>query len=160
MNSFIHRPHISAAQIDQILLQAKKLAEDHELQFAGSVAPQHAWLLFQAREALIIDVRTFEERKFVGYVEHSLHIPWNVGTALQRNPNFLEELKRQIEPDKIILLMCRSGKRSAAAASVAFNAGLSNVYNIDQGFEGDLDAHLHRGTYNGWRFHRLPWVQE
>jgi rhodanese-related sulfurtransferase len=43
---------------------------------------------------------------------------------------------------------------------VAFNAGFENIYNIEQGFEGDLDENDHRGSFNGWRFHNLPWRQE
>ncbi|MGH8533139.1 MAG: rhodanese-like domain-containing protein, partial [Gammaproteobacteria bacterium] len=27
------------------------------------------------------------------------------------------------------------------------------------GFEGDLDAHKHRGRINGWRQRGLPWEQ-
>ena len=107
-----------------------------------------------------VDVRTNEERKFVGYVEDTIHIPWATGTALNRNPRFAKELENKVGKDKIILLLCRSGKRSAAAANVAFNAGFENIYNIEQGFEGDLDENNHRGAFNGWRFHDLPWKQE
>ncbi|WP_180027589.1 rhodanese-like domain-containing protein [Acinetobacter sp. YH16032] len=162
MNHFINLSENKAHQdkIKFILSEAKKNVEDHTLLFAGSLKPQDAWLLFQSQQAIIIDVRTHEERKFVGYVEHTEHIPWLTGISLERNPEFLEKLQSFVNAYDIILLMCRSGKRSAAAASVAYNAGFTNVYNIDQGFEGDLDPNSHRGTYNGWRFHNLPWVQE
>ena len=73
---------------------------------------------------------------------------------------FAKELETKVGKDKVILLLCRSGKRSAAAANVAFNAGFENIYNIEQGFEGDLDEDNHRGAFNGWRFHQLPWRQE
>lgn len=147
-------------QISEILVRAKLLIEDHYLEFAGSVLPHEAWLLFQNEKAVIVDVRTAEERKFVGYVENTVHIPWAKGMSLERNSNFALELEQKVGKDKLILLLCRSGKRSAAAANVAFNAGFTNVYNIDQGFEGDLNEQLQRGTFNGWRFHQLPWIQE
>ena len=151
---------LSTQDIDQIFNDSKQRVEEHYLEFTGTVLPQEAWALFQAGEIVIVDVRTSEERKFVGYVEDTIHIPWATGTALNRNPRFTKELETKVGKDKIILLLCRSGKRSAAAANVAFNAGFENIYNIDQGFEGDLDENNHRGSFNGWRFHGLPWRQE
>ena len=38
-------------------------------------------------------------------------------------------------------------------------AGFTNVYNIDEGFEGELDDSHHRGSVGGWRYHCLPWEQ-
>lgn len=151
---------LSPDQIQDILNKAKQLAEDHYLEFAGTVTPQDAWLLFQTGDAVIVDVRTIEERKFVGHIPNTIHIPWATGIALNRNLRFAQDLESKVGKDKLILLLCRSGKRSAAAANVAFNAGFNQVYNIDQGFEGDLDENHHRGSFNGWRYHKLPWVQE
>ena len=151
---------LSTQDIDKIFNDAKQRVEEHYLEFTGTVLPQEAWALFQAGEIVIVDVRTNEERKFVGYVEDTVHIPWATGTALNRNPRFAKELETKVGKDKIILLLCRSGKRSAAAANIAYNAGFENIYNIDQGFEGDLDENNHRGIFNGWRFHGLPWRQE
>ena len=162
MNS-INQQHfikLNTAQIQDIFEQAKQRVEDHYLEFTGTVLPHEAWSLFQAGLVEIVDVRTNEERKFVGYVKETIHIPWATGTALNRNPRFAKELESKVGKDKIILLLCRSGKRSAAAANVAFNAGFENIYNIEQGFEGDIDENEHRGSFNGWRFHNLPWVQE
>jgi rhodanese-related sulfurtransferase len=59
-----------------------------------------------------------------------------------------------------VLLLCRSGKRSAVAAEAAAKAGLHNVFNVLEGFEGEIDAQQHRGGSDGWRFHHLPWVQD
>lgn len=155
-----HFTELTSTQIDQIFEQAKQRAEEHYLEFTGTVLPQEAWALFKSGHVVIVDVRTNEERKFVGYVEDTIHIPWATGTALNRNPRFAKELETKVGKDKTILLLCRSGKRSAAAANVAFNAGFENIYNIEQGFEGDLDENNHRGVFNGWRFHNLPWRQE
>ncbi|MFW2076867.1 rhodanese-like domain-containing protein [Acinetobacter sp. ULE_I010] len=155
-----HFTELNTAQIQEIFEQAKQRVEDHYLEFTGTVLPHEAWSLFQAGLVEIVDVRTNEERKFVGYVKETIHIPWATGTALNRNPRFAKELESKVGKDKIILLLCRSGKRSAAAANVAFNAGFENIYNIEQGFEGDIDENEHRGSFNGWRFHNLPWVQE
>lgn len=147
-------------QIEIILEQAKHRVVDHYLEFTGSVLPHEAWTLFKQKHAVIVDVRTYEERKFVGYIENTIHIPWAIGTALNRNTQFAQELESKVGKTAIILLLCRSGKRSAAAANVALNAGFEHIYNIDQGFEGDIDEQRHRGSFNGWRFHHLPWIQE
>jgi len=105
-------------------------------------------------------VRSAEERKFVGYVPDSLHVAWATGTSLNRNPRFVRELEAKTGKDRVVLLLCRSGNRSALAAEAAAKAGLTQVFNIQEGFEGELDAQQRRGTHNGWRFHGLPWVQD
>ena len=126
---------------------------------AQSVPPNEAWQWIQSRNALLVDVRTAEEREFVGYVPDSLHVPWAMGTALNRNPRFVRELEAKAGKNTSILLLCRSGKRSALALEAALAAGFEQVANIHEGFEGDLNPHGQRGHHNGWRFHGLPWRQ-
>ncbi|MFZ6710109.1 rhodanese-like domain-containing protein [Undibacterium sp. TC9W] len=143
------------------LTAARQRAKDAGLPFAGSVSPTDAWDLQQQGLAVIVDVRSNEERKFVGHLPDSLHVAWATGTALTRNPRFVKELEGKLkEKQAVVLLLCRSGKRSALAAEAASKAGLSNIFNIEQGFEGDLDEAQQRGHSGGWRFHKLPWVQD
>lgn len=123
------------------------------------VTPQVAWHLFSSGQAVLVDVRSAEERAFVGYVPDSIHVAWATGTSLTRNPRFVRELEAKTGKDKTILLLCRSGKRSALAAEAAIKAGFSNVFNVLEGFEGELNEHQHRGRTDGWRYHKLPWVQ-
>ncbi|SDC58317.1 rhodanese-like domain-containing protein [Paraburkholderia lycopersici] len=130
------------------------------LPYAGSVTPQQAWALHQAGEALIVDVRTGEERKFVGHVPDTLHVAWATGTSLTRNPRFVRELEAKAGKGVAVVLLCRSGNRSAQAAEAAAKAGFAHVFNVTEGFEGELDEAGHRGLRNGWRFHGLPWVQD
>ncbi|MFZ6777892.1 rhodanese-like domain-containing protein [Undibacterium sp. Ji83W] len=144
-----------------LLAAARQRAADANLAFAGSITPADAWQLQQQGLAVIVDVRTNEERKFVGHLSDSLHVAWATGTALTRNPRFVKELEGKLKDKQtVVLLLCRSGKRSALAAEAARKAGLSNVFNIEQGFEGDLDEAQQRGHHGGWRFHKLPWVQD
>lgn len=143
-----------------VLEKAREQAISDAVPFAGSVAPQVAWALFSEGEATLVDVRTAEERKFVGHVPETLHVAWMTGLSLSRNPRFVKELEAKVGKDDVILLLCRSGKRSAAAAEVATKAGFKNVFNILEGFEGDLDDLQRRGTFNGWRHAGLPWVQD
>jgi len=127
----------------------------------GGVPPAVAWQLFSGGQALLVDVRTAEERKFVGHVPDSLHVAWATGTALTRNPRFVRELESKAGgKDAVLLLLCRSGKRSALAAEAAAKAGFTAVFNVLEGFEGELDARQQRGKADGWRFHGLPWVQD
>ena len=145
------------------LKEAAAQAAAQGLSFAGSIPPQEAWQLVEQGLALLVDVRTAEERKFVGHVPGSAHVPWATGTALSRNPRFVRELTallaRQPQP-AIALLLCRSGKRSTLAAQEAAKAGLAHVFNISEGFEGELDEAQHRGRTDGWRVHGLPWQQD
>ena len=142
------------------LEEAHHLAQEEGLVYAGRITPTLAWTLFSSGKAQLVDVRTTEERKFVGHVPNTLHVAWATGTALTRNPRFARELEAKVGKDAVVLLLCRSGKRSALAAEVAAKAGFSHVYNIAEGFEGELDENHHRGTFDGWRFHQLPWVQD
>lgn len=146
-------------------LQAiKEEAQLKNLSFAGVISPQLAYELFEAQKALIIDVRTPEELAFVGYVSGVLNVPWATGTAFTKNPRFIRELEAKVaqaewKKEDPILLLCRSGQRSALAASLATTKGFSQVFNIEGGFEGELNAQEQRGEHNGWRKNKLPWKQ-
>jgi rhodanese-related sulfurtransferase len=139
---------------------ARASAREKGLPYTGSVTPQQAWALHTAGEAVLVDVRTAEERKFVGHVPDTLHVAWATGTSFTRNPRFVRELESKAGKDAVIVLLCRSGNRSAQAAEAAAKAGFATVFNVLEGFEGDLDEAGRRGTRNGWRFHDLPWIQD
>jgi len=139
---------------------ARAVALATGLGYAGGVSPALAWSLVSTGQAQLVDVRTAEERKFVGHVPGSIHVPWATGTSLTRNPRFARELEAKVPKDATVVLLCRSGKRSVLAAEVATKAGFTRVFNLLEGFEGELDAAQHRGVEDGWRFRGLPWVQD
>ena len=147
-------------QVQHILTAARETAVSQQLPFSGSVNPVDAWFLVQQEQAVLVDVRTNEERKFVGYVPDSVHVAWATGTSFNRNPRFVKELESKTGKDAVVLLLCRSGKRSALAAEAAQKAGFGNVFNVLEGFEGDLNERQQRGAINGWRTHDLPWQQD
>ncbi|HAZ61771.1 MAG TPA: rhodanese [Gammaproteobacteria bacterium] len=122
--------------------------------------PEDAWAMTNAGKAVLVDVRTAEERKFVGHVSGSAHVSWMFGASMVRNPRFLRELEATVAKDSLILLICRSGRRSAAAVEFARQAGFAHIYNVIGGFEGDLDDLQQRGHRNGWRHAGLPWIQD
>ncbi|HYJ18780.1 MAG TPA: rhodanese-like domain-containing protein [Burkholderiales bacterium] len=142
------------------LYAARDAAKSEGLPFAGSVAPEVAWELFTSGQAALVDVRSAEERKFVGHVPDTLHVAWASGTSLTRNPRFVRELEAKVKKSDVVLLLCRSGKRSALAAEAATKAGFTQVFNIQEGFEGEITEQKQRGSLGGWRQHGLPWIQD
>jgi len=147
------------AVLHPALVHARQDALASGLPYAGSVPPLEAWALVQAGAAVLVDVRSAEERTFVGRVPAGAHVAWASGTSLTRNPRFVRELEAKVRKDEVLLLLCRSGKRSALAAEAATKAGFTNVFNVLEGFEGELDDAQQRGSADGWRFRGLPWVQ-
>lgn len=151
----------SSASLELMLTQARQEAAEQGLPFAGSLSPEQAWRLLQTGAATLVDVRSPEEYKFVGHVPDSLLVPWATGTSLTRNPRFTRELETKVgNKQALVLLLCRSGKRSALAAEAASKAGFTQVFNVLEGFEGELDAAGQRGHLQGWRVKQLPWVQD
>jgi len=130
------------------------------LSYAGDISPEDAFDLVKSGVARIIDVRTPEERKFVGYIEDSVAVPWATGTAFTRNPRFLRELENKVRKHEVLLFICRSGARSVAAAEAATRGQFQNAFNVLEGFEGEIDAQRRRGTQSGWRWRGLPWIQD
>lgn len=118
-------------------------------------------LLEQTPETLFIDCRSEMEYLFVGHPKGAHNVPWNDGPDWEVNPHFVPVVKKlagQVSA-RPVLLICRSGNRSSAAARALEGAGFSNVCYVLHGFEGDLDAQRHRNTLNGWRHDGLPWEQ-
>jgi rhodanese-related sulfurtransferase len=151
---------LTPASLVDALESVRTLALSTGLSYAGGVPPKLAYELFAAGEALLVDVRTAEERKFVGHVPGSLHVAWASGTSLTRNPRFVRELEAKVGKHATILLLCRSGKRSDLAADAAAKAGFTRIFNVLEGFEGEINAQQQRGGSDGWRHHGLPWVQD
>jgi sulfur dioxygenase len=126
--------------------------------YAGDVSPQLAWAWVQAGEAVLVDVRTDAEREWVGFVPGATPLAWKQWPGMAVNAAFDAGLAQAGADRKKLVLLCRSGVRSIAAAKRAAELGLE-AYNILEGFEGDPNADAHRGHKGGWRFHGLPWRQ-
>lgn len=129
-------------------------------------------------KVLFLDVRTQPELEFVGSASDiDANIPYltNDLTSFDKekkhfkkeaNSNFLPDVNKKVEDkglgkDATIVLMCRSGSRSAKAAALLFKAGYKNVYSVVDGFEGDKEkSGLKKGqrTVNGWKNAGLPWT--
>lgn len=135
--------------------------------------PTHTWdRLEKDPEAVLIDVRTKAEWCFVGKPDLSslgrsiLQIEWCEYPDMSVNPRFVEEVKKLLDGShpSAVFFICRSGARSLNAARVVL-ASIDDahdapaLFNVTEGFEGDLDAKKQRGGLNGWKARGLPWRQ-
>jgi len=130
---------------------------NNELGYAGDVTPQQAYEWMKSGEAVMVDVRSDAELAWVGFVPDAVSVPWKQWPGMAMNPAFDEAVKAAAKGKKIVLL-CRSGVRSIAAAQRATELG-REAYNVLEGFEGDLNEGKHRGFRGGWRMRGLPWQQ-
>ena len=121
----------------------------------------------------ILDVRTQGEYIFVGHAPMAVNIPLKylksggdlekVGPVLVFNEKFVDEVKNKFKKTDTIMIMCRSGARSAAAVNALAKAAFTNVYNITDGFEGDklkIQGSYNNGKriVNGWKNSGASWT--
>ena len=121
-------------------------------------------------KAVLVDVRTRAEWAFVGVPDLSklgrevVLIEWLTFPDNRAAPDFTERLTATLENKGVaktdeIFFICRSGGRSRMAAEAMTAAGYERCRNVEEGFEGPLDASRHRGHVAGWKFAELDWVQ-
>ncbi len=156
--------------------------------FAGSSLPEKKQtdlgLYVTAKEAYakwhadpdkvkILDVRTPGEYVFVGHAPMAVNIPIKFLKAdvdlkkkkpvMPLNDKFVDEVKKKFKETDTIMIMCRSGARSAASVNKLAKANFKNVYNIIDGFEGDklnVPGSYNNGKrlVNGWKNASVPWT--
>lgn len=133
-----------------------------------SILPQQAYELLQSQpQAILVDVRSSMEFLFVGHPKGAVNIPWIDEPDWVVDPHFTSHVRQLMLGGVVcdssgcvpVLLICRSGKRSLEAGNQLIADGLTEIYNIEGGFEGPLDETHHRSTRAGWRFDNLPWEQ-
>ena len=135
----------------------------------GNLTPKQAYqLLHDDPRAVLIDIRSNMEFLFVGHPKGAVHVPWIDEPDWEVNPHFVTEVRQVMlggvvcegqEGCAPVILICRSGKRSLDAGKKLLEAGLKEIYHVDEGFEGELDDDHHRSAVGGWRFNGLPWEQ-
>lgn len=139
-----------------------------ELQAKALTAKAACELAKKDPRAVIVDIRSTMEFLFVGHPTGAIHVPWIDEPEWTINPHFVTDVRKILlggatSHDDIggapVILICRSGKRSIDAGKALLNAGFSEVFYVNEGFEGELDENRHRGTVGGWRFHGMPWEQ-
>jgi rhodanese-related sulfurtransferase len=123
----------------------------------------------------IIDVRTPEEYLFVGHPPMAWKIPVSIQIyewdhekkkfPMKPLPDFVSRCSEVAKPDDTLMLLCRSGGRSAIAVNLLAQAGFKNVYNIVDGMEGDANADSDsvaqaQPLKDGWKNSGCPWTKE
>jgi rhodanese-related sulfurtransferase len=128
-------------------------------------------------KAMFIDVRSMAELSFVGSTPAmTANIPFKLFStkkfnekkghfSLEANPNFVAQVEKLMKANKLtkddpVILMCRSGGRSANAADDLTVAGFKNVYSVVDGFEGDKakdGPNKGQRVVNGWKNKGQPW---
>ena len=140
-----------------------------ESQIPAPLSPMDAYEFLQHNNrAILVDIRSSMEFLFVGHPVGAVHIAWIDEPDWDINPHFVTEVRKLLlggaacevdQPCAPVILICRSGKRSHDAGITLLKAGLSDVFHVDEGFEGELNEHHQRSKTGGWRFHGLPWEQ-
>lgn len=145
-------------RLTDLINLAESRARELKLPYAGALTPQEASEVRQlAPGAKLVDVRTRAEWDWVGRIPDAVEIEWMSYPGNKPNADFLAQLKQQVDPEALVMFICRSGVRSHNAAALADQAGYTECYNVLEGFEGDKDASGQRGKIGGWRHAGLPW---
>ena len=139
----------------------------------------HALKQQAGSQALLVDIRTRGEVIYLGmptavdahipFVDHPAGTPWDDKSARFRtepNPDFEPELARRLAAQGLgkqdtVILICRSGDRSARAVNLLTGLGYSKVYSVIDGFEGDVATEgpqAGQRVVNGWKNAGLPWT--
>lgn len=121
----------------------------------------------------ILDVRTPEEYLFVGHPTMAWKVPlaaqsyeWDSTKGhfpMRPLTDFISRVKEIAKADDTLLVMCRSGGRSAMAVNLLAKAGFKNVFQILDGMEGDTvtdpdSLFLGQRLKNGWKNSGCPWT--
>ncbi|HHJ34509.1 MAG TPA: sulfurtransferase [Gammaproteobacteria bacterium] len=129
-------------------------------------------------KALFIDVRTPSELNYLGAASvMDANVPTDTMDASawddkknrykrRHNENFVADIDARLKEKGLkktdtVILMCRSGKRSAKAVNVLAKHGYTNVYSVVDGYEGDkVKKGKNKGKRmkNGWKNAGLPWT--
>ena len=129
-------------------------------------------------KTLFLDIRTPSELNYLGAATvMDAHVPFvfmdTTGWDDKKhrylradNKNFVADVEAQLKQkgltkDDTVILMCRSGKRSATAINSLADAGFTSVYSVVDGYEGDKakeGENKGKRTVNGWKNSGLPWT--
>lgn len=92
-----------------------------------------------ARGVPVVDVRTEGEWKESGVLPGSRLLTFFDEAGRSNPPQWLEKVKAYAKPDQPVVVICRSGRRSLAAAQyLSEQAGYKTVYNVSKGMNGWL----------------------
>ena len=168
------KPVAAAAETQKAVPEIPK---DKQTTLGLYVTAKEAYDMWQKdqQKVKIIDIRPPERYALIGHAPMAVNIPARFTTyawdekkkdyALKPNPNFVTEVQKRFAKDDTILVMCRSGQGSAPPVDLLAKAGFTKVYNITDGFEGDMindpqSPNHGKRMKNGWKIFNLPWTYD
>jgi rhodanese-related sulfurtransferase len=157
-----------------------KLSEKKQTKLGLYMTAEQAYshVMENMDKTLFVDTRTPSELNYLGAASvMDAHVPlvfmdttgWNDKKhryLRKDNKSFIADIDAQLKKkgltkDDTVILMCRSGKRSAKAANMLADAGYTRVYSVVDGYEGDKAREGEskgKRTVNGWKNSNLPWT--
>ena len=97
---------------------------------------------------VLLDVRTEDEWKTVGKPDTKGLGIKSFFITISQDPSFLDNVKKNINKNNQVLVMCAAGGRSIIAANLLSNEGYKTL-NVSDGFSGN-------GEDPGWKNLGLP----
>ncbi|MGD8863253.1 MAG: rhodanese-like domain-containing protein [Myxococcales bacterium] len=124
------------------------------------ISPDEAYRLMRDEGYVYLDVRTPEEFA-QGHPARAYNIPIMVPAAhgMVEYADFITVARAAFEPETKIVVGCRSGNRSQAAAKRLLDAGFSHVVEQRAGWAGARDPFGRAGEL-GWQASGLPHAEE
>src|SRR5690606_14280878 len=97
-------------KLTELLKLARERAQDMGLPYAGALTPTEAYEVWKlAPGARLVDVRTRAEWDWVGRVPEAVEIEWLTYPGGKPNPSFAQQLQREVDPEALVMFLCRSG---------------------------------------------------
>jgi rhodanese-related sulfurtransferase len=156
-----HGMAIETSVVESELAEKKVNKPGRYITAAESIA-----LLDEREDVALVDVRSPAETMLVGYpTAAGVNIPFKMidpeypfnakkgRYKMKANPNFMAGMKAFIDDHDpaALLIICRSGGRSARAVDALAEAGVETpAYTVVDGFEGDK-SDAGKRTVNGWK---------
>jgi rhodanese-related sulfurtransferase len=166
-------PTVQAIEIDQVPEVKRSVSGLHLTALEAAAMKQRL-----GPQVMMIDIRSRAEAQYVGmahavdFLVPMLDFPefWEWSDQRneyiqQSNPNFVQDVEQRLAQMGLtkndpVVVICRSGVRSNAAAGLLFEMGFKQAYTVIDGFEGDAARDgEQRGqrVVNGWKNAKLPW---
>lgn len=164
-----------AAALPALAVDAARVPEEKRTRLGLYLDSREAHAMKQdlGARAIFLDVRTRAEAQYVGLPAATDAIvplvevssgEWDEKKGrllLVPQKDFVARVEERLAAAGLakgdpVILICRSGDRSARAVDELAAAGFTRVYTVIDGFEGDLSK-AGRRDVNGWKNADLPW---
>ncbi len=130
--------------LSDLLALAQQRALKLGLPYQGALTPRESWEVWQlAPGAQLVDIRTRAERDWVGRVPAAVELEWSSWPGMQRNPDFLTQLRQQVDPEALV--MFREGDPAThlsiilkGEVNIQYTLGDGELRTVDTLVEGDL----------------------